>query len=193
MSTIGRALASMALVTACATPAPAPRAGAAPPAAACNDTPAAGSPGQFQNPTGAKIDTPETCEGGTYIRVYGAGTRQLLMGQEGKPRGCSEPAPAGASEDQCREVFADAFGRAVIARLANAGVQATGLGLGACGKIQGGFDEWRYSVSINDWGAADATVSAVQAELDRWGLGHHFGVTVREIPCAIPLAESSPP
>jgi hypothetical protein len=162
-----------------------------PPQPACEDKGPAGTPDMFKNAGGVKIDAPKACEDGTYIRVYGAGKRRIAMAQEGKPRGCEQAPLPDAAETECPEIFADAFGRDVTARLANRGVKTTGLGLGACGSMQGTeLDSWNFSISVADWAQADLAVTAVSEELSRWGAGHHFGVTIRGIPCAVPLGAS---
>jgi len=168
------------------------RASAQPTAAACSDDGPKGSREQFANKGNAKIDEPKSCEGATYIRVHGAGSRRFVMGEGGEPRGCTQAPLDSAPATDCPELFADAFGRDVTSRLADRGVQTTGLGLGACGEVkQGDYDAWNFSVSVADWAQADLAVTAVSEELSRWGAGGHFGVTVKGIPCATPLAEGS--
>lgn len=158
----------------------------------CGKDPA-GTRDLFKNPGGIKIDEPKACEDGSYIRVYGGGKRRIVMGQDGKARGCERAPLEGAPESECPEIFADAFGRDVIARLDGRGVKVTGLGLGACGVLSGDYDAWNLSVSVADWAQADLAVTAVSEELHRWGAGHHFGVTVRGIPCATPLEGAKSP
>ena len=71
-------------------------------------------------------------------------------------------------------------------------MEVIGLGIGACGHMKAGsqFDDWNYSVAVSDWSKADVAVATVRSELARWGLGHHFGVTVRAVPCATLLEGS---
>ncbi|NUO49692.1 MAG: hypothetical protein HOV80_12615 [Polyangiaceae bacterium] len=153
-------------------------------AQACSDKGPAGTPDMFKNPGGVKVDPPRTCDNRTYIRVYGSGKRTLVMAQDGKPRGCERAPLEGAPETECPEIFADAFGRDVTARLDNRGVKITGMGLGACGAPEGDFDKWNFSITVPDWAQADLAVTAVSEELHRWGAGHHFGVSVSAVPCA---------
>jgi hypothetical protein len=153
-------------------------------AQACSDKGPAGTPDMFKNPSGVKVDAPKLCNGATYIRVYGSGKRTLVMAQDGKPRGCERAPLEGAPETECPEIFADAFGRDVAARLDNRGVTISGMGLGACGAPEGDFDKWNFSITVPDWAQADLAVTAVSEELHRWGAGHHFGVSVSGIPCA---------
>lgn len=134
-----------------------------------------------------KVDPPKACAEETYIRVYGSGKRRFVMGENGAPRGCTQAPLMSAPETECPELFADAFGRDVTTRLESRGIKATGLGLGACGDMNGDYDAWNVSISVADWAQADAAVTAVYEEMVRWGAGHHFGVTVRGIPCATPL------
>ena len=162
-----------------------PGEGGGAPATACGDKGTAGKADMFKNPGGIKVDPPKTCDGGAYIRVYGSGKRTLVMAQDGKPRGCESAPREGAPETDCPEIFADAFGRDVVARLKNRGVGAIGMGLGACGTAGAtDFDAWNYSVTVADWAQADLAVTAVSEELHRWGAGHHFGVSVSAVPCA---------
>jgi hypothetical protein len=137
---------------------------------------ARGDRSQLTTPIGAeagpRIDDPKTCDDssgtgpGAYIRVHGHGQRRFQMGR-----------------DAC--VFADDFGRAVIARLGAQGIQTIGLGLGVCGDIRGDYDAWNISVSILDWKHADAAIAAVDAELRARDAGHFFGISVRGIGCAV--------
>lgn len=181
-------LLSAVVSSSCASSAePEPRTGSGAGGAApqvCSDKAPAGTPDMFKNPGGVKVDPPKTCDGGTYIRVFGSGKRKLVMAQEGKPRGCERAPLEGAPETDCPEIFADALGRDVTARLDSRGVKVTGMGLGACGAPEGDFDAWNFSISVPDWAQADLAVTAVSEELHRWGAGHHFGVTVSAIPCA---------
>ncbi len=186
-----RILSILPFAASCASPAePGPRTGpgegggaAAP--QACSDKGPAGTPDMFKNPGGVKIEPPKACDGATYIRVLGSGKRTLVMAQDGKPRGCQSAPLEGAPETDCPEIFADAFGRDVVARLKNRGVQTIGMGLGACGSAEGTeFDKWNFSVTVADWAQADLAVTAVSEELHRWGAGHHFGVSVSGVPCA---------
>lgn len=148
----------------------------------------AGTPADFTNVMGAQVDAPQQCDGGVYLRVHGRGARTIQMGRAARDKGCSEPPPEGAPADACPILFADAFGRAVIQRMSARGTQSSGLGLGACGKIDGlNFEAWHYSVSVTSWKDADAAVASVQEELDRWGAGGSFGVSVRKTVCATPL------
>ena len=43
------------------------------------------------------------------------------------------------------------------------------------------------SVSIQDWTDVDSAVAAVDQELRAQDVGDFFGISVREIPCAVPL------
>lgn len=158
-----------------------------PPRPPC-DTTIAGAPSDFTNVIGAQVDPPEECKGAFYLRVHGRGTRTIQMGRAGQTNGCHQPPAEGAPAEACPVLFADAFGRAVAERMAGRGVQLTGLGMGACGKIDSmDVDTWRYSVSVASWKDVDAAVASVQEELDRWGAGSSFGVTVRPVLCAVPL------
>ena len=136
--------------------------------------------------TGPSIDAPKTCDEGAdqgpgaYLRVHGHGQRRIEMGREALAR-CTEPP---ATPTGC--VFADDFGRAVIARLGAQGIQTIGLGLGVCGDARGDYDAWNFSVSIQDWKHADAAIAAVDAELRARDVANHFGVSVRGIGCAVP-------
>jgi hypothetical protein len=187
---IARILSILPFAMACASSAePEPRTGpgegGAASTPACSDKGPAGTPDMFKNKSGVKIDPPRTCDGGTYIRVHGSGKRTIVMAQDGKPRGCERAPLEGAPETECPEIFADAFGRDVTARLDNRGVKTTGLGLGACGTPDGvDFDKWNFSITVADWAQADLAVTAVSEELHRWGAGHHFGVSVSGVPCA---------
>lgn len=105
------------------------------------------------------------------------------MGSAAARSACKEPPKSDAAASECPEIFADAFGRAVSARLAAQGIQSTGIGAGVCGNTRGGYDDWHFSISISDWKDADAAVAAVDAELRRWGAGHFFDVTVRGVSC----------
>lgn len=164
--------------------------GASEPNGAPCGEPAHGDRSQLTTPIGAAegpaIDAPQTCDDpghngpGTYIRVRGHGQRQIQMGREAMAS-CPEPP---ATPTGC--VFADDFGRAVIARLGAQGIRTIGLGLGACGRIDGDYDAWNISVSILDWAHADAAIAAVDAELRERDVANHFGITVRGIGCAVP-------
>jgi hypothetical protein len=149
-----------------------------------------GTPAEFDNTAGARVDPPRGCgegyERGAYIRVYGSGVRKIVMGRPAVDTACHEPPPEGAPAEVCPEVFADAFARAVTARMGASGVKSIGYGLGVCGDFSGDYDAWNLSVAVDDWKDADAAVAAVHAELARWGVGNHFGVSVRGIPCIVP-------
>lgn len=137
-------------------------------------------------------DPPRRCVGagggdrGHWIRVEGAGTRQLAMGRgvAGDPA-CNTP---DADPTACPIVQVDAFGMDVLARLRAAlgPDQADGLGMGLCGEI-GPIDAWNMGVRIHDWRHADAAVSLVVARMAAWDLGGEFGVSVSGISCAVPL------
>lgn len=152
---------------------------------------ALGDPSQLTTPIGAAdgplIDAPLSCDDpsgtgpGAYIRVHGHGQRRFQMGSDARTS-CPEPP---ATPTGC--IFADDFGRAVIARLGAQGIQTIGLGLGVCGDIGGDYDAWNVSVSIHDWKHADAAIAAVDAELRARDAGHFFGISVRGIGCAVPL------
>lgn len=160
------------------------------PAPDCGEA-ALGARTQLMTPTGAPegpaIDAPAVCDDtsgagpGAYIRVHGHGQRRFEMGREALAR-CTEPP---ATPTGC--VFADDFGRAVIARLDAQGIQTIGLGLGVCGEIRGDYDAWNMSVSVHDWKHADAAIAAVDAELRARDVGHFFGVSIRGISCSVPL------
>lgn len=64
-----------------------------------------------------------------------------------------------------------------------------GVGLGVCGESVESldFDAWRFSVGVTRRGDTDAAIQVVSGVLRRWGVGHHFGVSVRGIDCAVPL------
>jgi len=47
------------------------------------------------------------------------------------------------------------------------------------------FDTWDYSVGITDWKDADAAVAIVDAVLQGWGIGHHFGISLWGMNCDI--------
>ncbi len=177
--------ASVSVSWACASPPPVPVVDTVPPAGCGQDGPR-GDAALFTNSRNVKIDPPKQCGRGSYIRVYGQGSRRFAMGHEASKRACSVAPGPDAPSDVCPEIFSDAFGRAVIQRLSLKGIQTTGLGLGACGRITGGFDDWHMSVSVADWAHVEEAVLAVSDELHLWGAGHHFGVTVRGIPCAVP-------
>jgi hypothetical protein len=131
-------------------------------------------------PAGPKIDAPEVCEDhggpGAYIRVHGHGTRPIEMGTVAKTR-CT-------TGSGC--VFADDFGRAVIARLGQQRIDTIGLGLGVCGDSGGDYDAWNVSISVLDWRHADAAIAAVDAELAAHDVSNSFGVSVRGIACSVP-------
>lgn len=157
--------------------------------------PPIGSPSEFVNAAGARIDPPKTCgpASGAYVRVYGEGKRTIAMGLEASKTACTEPPPAGSPESECPVIFADAFGRAVLARMASRGASGGGLGLGSCGDVGGDYDTWNYSVVIQHYRDLDIAVASVKDELDRWGVGHHFGISVRAPVCVEPiLLEGAP-
>jgi hypothetical protein len=124
---------------------------------------------------------------GAYIRVHGHGTRRLVMGSAAGERACVPP--PGATPDVCPEVLADAVGAEVERRLKARGIDVNGIGAGVCAQPVGlDFDTWNYSVGITDWKDADAAVAIVDEVLRTWGIGHHFGISVRGIDCtAVPL------
>ena len=169
-------------------PTPDTRTSAEPGPAACGDDGPKGKRELCQNKANAKIDEPKTCERATYIRVHGAGSRRIVMGEGGQPRGCTQAPLDSAPATDCPELFADAFGRDVTSRLENRGVTTIGLGIGACGQ-PGDYDAWNFSISVGDWAEVELAVAAVNEELSRWGAGGHFGVTVKGIPCAEPVGE----
>jgi len=161
--------------------------------AECREAGPLGVPDQMTTPVhapgGPAIDPPEICGGtagwssGAYIRVHGHGNRVLAMGTDAAVTACKEPPPSDAAPTVCPVVFFDAFGKAVVARLHQAHVEATDLGLGICGTTEGSVDDWHLSVSVDDWKHADAAIEVVDQELRRWGIAGSFGVSVRGSSC----------
>ncbi len=156
-----------------------------------------GSREQLKTPIGAsegpRIDEPIACtqgnsgmDHGAYIRVHGQGTRRLVLGGAAE-QNCVPP--PGAAPDVCPEISADVVGNEVSRLLQARGIEINGVGAGVCAQPEGtDFDTWRYSVGITDWKDADAAIATVDEVLRKWGIGHHFGISVRGIDCtAVPL------
>lgn len=153
---------------------------------------AKGTPQNFDRnalgPDAHRVQEPELCEGGSeyesggYIRVEGTGTRRFVMGPAEKERACNAYAQIEMGE-ACPEIGATAFGRAVSEKLDERGISPTGLGMGVCGDPDGGIEGWNVSVSVLDWKEAALAVKTLLSELDRWGAGGHFGVSVRGFAC----------
>ncbi|WNG32532.1 hypothetical protein F0U61_02110 [Archangium violaceum] len=157
-----------------------------------------GTRAQLTTPIGAaqgpRIDEPLACtkggsgmDRGAYIRIHGNGTRRLVMETAAGEQICVPPPQA--APDVCPQVPADAVASEISKRLQARGINVNGMGAGVCAQPVGqDFDTWNYSVGITDWKDADAAVAIVDEVLREWGIGHHFGISVRGIDCtAVPL------
>jgi hypothetical protein len=153
-----------------------------------------GTRAQLTTPIGATVgprikEEPIECargssgmDKGAYIRIHGQGTRRLVMPSRSGAQTCVPP--AGATSNVCPEVPADAVADEIRKRLQARGIVVNGTGSGVCAKPVGDdFDTWDYSVGITDWKDADAAVAIVDEVLQGWGIGHHFGISVRGINC----------
>jgi hypothetical protein len=152
-----------------------------------------GSRAQLKTPImdltgGPRMDEPVECaEGsgdhhGAYLRVYGQGSRRIVMGSEAEARACVPP--PGAPPEVCPEVGAMRVAATVAGRLKARGIEINGIGAGVCAWTQGlRYDSWRYSVGIVDWKDADAAVAVVHEVLQQWDIGDHFGISVRGMNC----------
>ncbi|WPB82164.1 hypothetical protein KYC5002_23995 [Archangium violaceum] len=156
-----------------------------------------GTRAQLTTPIGAtegpRIDEPLECsEGGSgmdegaYIRIHGQGSRQLVMPGRSGEQTCVPP--AGAKSGVCPEVPAHEVADEIKKRLHARGIVVNGIGAGVCAQPAGDdFDTWDYSVGITDWKDADAAVAIVDEVLQGWGIGHHFGISVRGMNCDMVL------
>jgi hypothetical protein len=130
-------------------------------------------------PTGPTIDAPKLCEDhggpGAYIRVHGHGTRPIEMGPDARTR-CTSGAGC---------VFADDFGRAVIARLGQQHIETIGLGLGVCGDSGGDYDAWNVSIASSTGSTPMRRSRRSTRDLPP-RCDNSFGVSVRGISCSVP-------
>ncbi len=154
-----------------------------------------GTPSQLTITPGAdegpRIDPPETCAthpGSAYIRVYGHGTRRFSVAPKDKPSGCVTPPAGDAPAEQCPEIDFNRFLWSLADVLRANGAGSGEFGLSDCFRSK---PDMRYVVVVHDWKHADAAVTAVDAELRKWGIGDSLGVGVEGIPCRIGHGEES--
>lgn len=127
-----------------------------------------------------EVDAPEFCEGDAFIAMDRAGGRaRLSMGTDS-----CEPEPA-----ECERIGAERMLTDAMDRLQAEGIHAHTVGLGACGEIQGDYQAWNYSVSVNRWEDADRAVEVVAELMHEYDVSGHSGVTVRRLACAFIRAE----
>lgn len=151
----------------------------------CADYPASpeGSPEQFTRRGlvgDVRVDSPEFCEGDAFIAMdRDVGRAQLAMGTDS-----CEPQPAACPRIGAQNVLTDA-----MERLQAEGVRAHTVGLGPCGEIQGDYEAWNFSVSVNRWEDADRAVEVVAEVMSEYDVTGHAGVAVRRQACAFIRAE----
>lgn len=137
--------------------------------------------------SGPSIDAPLECpgrawQGGFYIRVHGHGDRPLAYDR--RPGACDTP---DADRAACPTISVHAFAAAVLVAMQRrvGEANASGLGLGVCGKVSAPLDQWNMSSRVHDWRYVDDALRAIDEELRRWNVAGDYGLSISGIPCVV--------
>lgn len=164
-------------------------------ATTCEDPPIQGSRSSLTlihtDLNSIQIGEPISCDGNpdVYVPMQGNGWRTIVMGR-GEIKGyagCSPEDALAGPEDACPRIQFDLFTRLVAERVAARGGIQGGSGLGVCGDINGGYDDWNASFAVLDWGHADMAIEEAARLMNELKIGNRFGISITHPVCGIAL------
>ena len=140
---------------------------------------------------GVQVGEPISCDGNpdVYLRLQGNGWRKIVMGRGdfNGYAGCSPADTLAGADDTCPTVQFDLFAQTLSERIVARGAVTGGAGLGVCGDIKGGYDEWNPSLAVLDWSHANIAIEEAAKLMQELQIGNHFGISVTHPTCGVAL------